>query len=157
MSETPNEVVEEDTLDLYDANKGLLKRDGGPYLDEVERERDEKIRAAREGREPDLDNPPPSVGTVLVPKHYLKETDASKSHVSAAAELENEPEATITVDNTDAFAGDPDPMQADWDNDHQKVRAMEQKAAYAGAEEKVTTPDPEPVDTDYETSNDWEK
>src|ERR1044072_5229181 len=98
-------------LDLYDVNKGLTKRDGGPYLDQVERERDEVVRAAREGREPDLANAPVSVGTVLVPKHYLRENDASNSHVSEAAELENKPEASIYVDTTDAFAGDPDPMQ----------------------------------------------
>lgn len=140
-------------LDLYDANKGLLKRDGGPYLDQVERERDEVVRAAREGRTPDLTNPPVSVGTTLVPKHYLRETDASSSHVSAAAELENKPEASVYVDTTDPFMKSPDPMQANWDNDHQKVLAAQQQVAHNEASAKLNTPDSEPSDESFDGPN----
>lgn len=51
---------------LYNANDGLTGRDGGPYLDQLEDERAEILRAKVEDREPDLDNPPASAGTVLV-------------------------------------------------------------------------------------------
>jgi hypothetical protein len=51
---------------LYNANDGLTGRDGGPYLDVEEDRRAEVIRARIEKREPDLDNPPASAGTVLV-------------------------------------------------------------------------------------------
>lgn len=134
------------TLDLYDVNKGMMKRDGGPYLDQVQRESAEIIRAQREDREPDLKNPPADAGTYLVPKHYLRETDASKSHVSAAAEQENEPEARVKVDTHSAFDDDADPRQVDWDNDHQKVRAMDQVTSYETGADKLGTPDKEPND-----------
>lgn len=51
---------------LYNANDGLTGRDGGPYLDQQEDITAEIRRAKIEGREPDLDNPPASAGTVLV-------------------------------------------------------------------------------------------
>jgi hypothetical protein len=51
---------------LYNANDGLSGRDGGPYLDLEENRLAEIRRAKVEGREPDLDNPPASAGTVLV-------------------------------------------------------------------------------------------
>lgn len=150
---TDDNKVEEDRvkLDLYDANKGLLKRDGGPYLDQVERERDEVVRAAKEKRDPDLANPPANAGTVLVPKHYLRETDASTSHVSAAAELENSPEATVYPDVHDPFDDEPDPNQVNWDNDHQKVAAQQGLVAYDEASKKakdVDTSSPDPVAID---------
>lgn len=50
---------------LYDLNAGF-GRDGGPYLDDIEREQAEVRRAKIEGREPDLDNAGPVAGTVLV-------------------------------------------------------------------------------------------
>lgn len=130
-----------DTMDLYDANKGLLKRTGGPYLDDIEAVKAEERRAVVEGREPDLENPPATIGTVLVPKHYLREADATNSHVNYAAELENDPVMTVEVDTTSAFDGEPDPKQADWDNDHQKVLAKQQAAEFG------TTPDPTTAQT----------
>ena len=51
---------------LYNANDGLTGRDGGPYLDLEEAKAAEIKRAAVEGREPDLDNPPASAGIQLV-------------------------------------------------------------------------------------------
>lgn len=122
-----------ETVELYDANKGKLERDGGPYLDEVEKIKAEEIRAKREGREPDYDNPPAVAGTRLVPKSYLTETDASYSHVSAAAEVENKPVAVVEADVSSGYDVDPDPKQADWDNDIQKVSAVETKQRFENA------------------------
>lgn len=51
---------------LYNPHDNLTGRDGGPYLDQVERARAEEIRARVEGREPDLDDPGPVAGTPLV-------------------------------------------------------------------------------------------
>jgi hypothetical protein len=53
-------------VDLYNPNDGLLGRDGGPYLDQVEAAQAEIRRAAVEGREPDLENPGPYSGIHLV-------------------------------------------------------------------------------------------
>lgn len=122
-----------DTMDLFDASKGLLKRTGGPYLDEIEAVKAEERRAQVEGREPDLENPPATIGTVLVPKHYLREADAVNSHIFAAAELENAPVMTVEVDTSSAFDGEPDPKQADWDNDNQKVLAKQAAADFEAA------------------------
>ena len=43
----------------------LFGRDGGPYADEVDARQREVNRARAEGREPDLDNPPPFVGNQI--------------------------------------------------------------------------------------------
>lgn len=51
---------------LYNPHRGLTGRDGGPYLDEVERRRAEEVRAQVENREPDFDNMPAVAGTPLV-------------------------------------------------------------------------------------------
>lgn len=51
---------------LYNPHDNLTGRDGGPYLDIVERERAEILRAKVEDREPDYDNPPAVAGTPLV-------------------------------------------------------------------------------------------
>lgn len=56
----------EGTVNLYNPHDGLTGRDGGPYLDQEERRLAEIRRAAVEGREPDLDNPPATAGTPLV-------------------------------------------------------------------------------------------
>lgn len=55
----------EEKRKLYNPHS-IVKRDGGPYLDEVERENAEIIRAAKEGRKPDLENPGPTAGTPLL-------------------------------------------------------------------------------------------
>lgn len=54
------------TVELFNPHDGLTGRDGGPYLDEVERRNAETIRAAAEKREPDYDNAPAVAGTPLV-------------------------------------------------------------------------------------------
>lgn len=159
----PKGLVMPETQDvaLYDANKGLLKRSGGPYLDEMEAKHAEEIRAGKEGREPDLETPPAYVGTVLVPKSYLRETD--NDHSAAAlggyVELEHDPVETLTVDVTDDFTRDPDPRQVNWDNDSQKVAAMQAEAAYSQAKadakvEDAPTPVAEPVDPFAELNKD---
>lgn len=132
-------------VDLYDANHGLLPRSGGPYLDDLEKEAAEIQRAKVEGREPDLDNPGAIVGTPLVPRHYLRETDTDHSHEALAdnVELVNEPVSSYEVTEPVSEA---DPTQVDWDNDHQKVRAMEQVTAFEKGATSVNAPDPEPVE-----------
>lgn len=61
-------------VDLFNPNDGLVGRDGGPYLDQVEAEEAEKRRARIEGREPDLKNPGPTAGIPLVTAARLVET-----------------------------------------------------------------------------------
>lgn len=153
-------VLEEDTksdepktIDLYDANKGLLKRTGGPYLDEEERKKAEERRAVVEDREPDLEHPPASVGTQLVPKEYLRETDTDHSAAALGGyvELEHEPEGVLTVQED---VSEPDPSQVDWDNDHQKVNAMQAVAAHDKAA-SVNAPDTEPKDEEFGNNKSW--
>lgn len=113
---------------LYDAAKGKSPRTGGPYLDEIAAEEAEVRRAKVEGREPDLDNPPATVGTVLVPKHQLRETDVDKSHYSDAVSVTNEPVDSYIVP---AEKSEPDPSQVNWDHDQQKVDALKAEKEYA--------------------------
>jgi hypothetical protein len=109
-------------VDLYDAAQGKVPRTGGPYLDDVERRNAEEWRAKQEGREPDYANPPAVAATVLVPKHFLVERDTDKSHFSDAVEVTNEPVDSFIVE---APVSEPDPTQADWDNDASKLAALE--------------------------------
>jgi hypothetical protein len=134
------------TVDLYDANKGKSKRTGGPYRDEIEAEQAELIRAKMENRDPDFDNPGPYAGTRLVPKSQLTERDVDKSHFADTLEVENEPVTSYVADTTDGFKGDPDPKQADWDNDGSKVTALQSGLLMQELENKNKTPDPEPTD-----------
>lgn len=50
------ETTAPDTVKLYNSNDGLFgRRDGGPYLDEVQAKQAEELRAYREGREPNYE------------------------------------------------------------------------------------------------------
>lgn len=131
-------------VELYDANKGKLPRDGGPYLDDIEKEQAELLRAKREDREPDFDNPPASAGTVLVPKSQLVERSTDKSHFSDTLAVENEPVASYVADNADGFSGDPDPKQGDWNNDSSQLNALKGAVEFDEFVAKKNTPDPEP-------------
>jgi hypothetical protein len=64
-------VADTRTAKLYNPHDGLTGRDGGPYLDIVERERAETARAKVEDREPDYDNAPAVAGTPLVTGQQL--------------------------------------------------------------------------------------
>lgn len=123
------EANEQDVkVPLYDAAKGKSPRTGGPYLDEIQAEEAEIRRAKIEKREPDLNNPPATVGTVLVPKHHLTETDVDKSHYSDAVSVTNEPVDSYIVP---AQHTEPDPSQVSWDHDQQKVDALKAEQEYA--------------------------
>lgn len=56
---------------LFNPNEGLFGRQGGPFLDDVNRKRQEDIRAYREGREPDYENMQPGVGDQLRTEEQL--------------------------------------------------------------------------------------
>jgi hypothetical protein len=64
-------------VNLYNVNDGLVGRDGGPYLDQEEQRAAEERRAIIEDREPDLENPGATAGTVLVPAVTLVQNAAS--------------------------------------------------------------------------------
>lgn len=69
---------------FYNPHDGIKGRDGGPYLDFVEREAAEKIRAQREDREPVSDGSTPAVaGTPLVTAAQLID-NSTTSNVSRA-------------------------------------------------------------------------
>jgi hypothetical protein len=96
-AETPNEDSVERAF--YISSHGIRGRDGGPYFDDLDREAAEVRRAKAEGREPDLDNPPPTVGTHLVTANQLTDNIPSNpSMINAPG-----PEAAIL-----AVKDDPD-------------------------------------------------
>jgi len=131
-----NKTVEDNgdqKVDLYLASHGKTRRTGGPYMDDIQREEAEIRRAKMEDREPDLDNPPADVATKLVPKSQLVETDTDKSHISDTLEVENDPVDSYVVP---APVNEPDPTQANWDNDSSKVAALEGAQRYQELVEK---------------------
>ena len=143
-----NKDVAEDgttTVHLYNAAHGKTPRTGGPYLDDVEREEAEKRRAKFENREPDLENPPASAGTVLVPKSALVERDADKNHLSDTVEVTNEPVASyeVPVEKTE-----PDPTQPDFDNDMSRVAALEAGQKLEGLKANATPAETPVVEDD---------
>lgn len=147
-----NKTVDEDGtqhVDLYIASHGKAKRTGGPYLDDLEREKAEEIRAKMEGREPDYDNPGATAGTLLVPKSMLRETDTDKSHMNETVEVTNKPVESYTVPVVETK---PDPTQLDWDNDNTKVAVLEAAQKFEELKAKAEAKS-EPVD---ETEDDEE-
>lgn len=68
------ETAAPEGVNLYIAADGLTGRGGGPYLDQEERRVAEERRAVIEGREPDLDHPSATAGTVLVNASQLVDT-----------------------------------------------------------------------------------
>ena len=75
---------------FYNIQDGQKGRDGGPYLDHVERQQAEIRRAQREDREPeDLNGPlPASVGTVQVVAALVPDNPYSNPSMAAAPGLE---------------------------------------------------------------------
>lgn len=105
------EVGEQGTKDIgfYNAQDGQKGRDGGPYLDHVERQQAELVRAFREEREPEDMNGalPPSTGTSLRVAGLVEDNPYSNPSMAEA------PGLALTV-NDDTFGGDSnlaDPIQ----------------------------------------------
>ena len=91
---------ESDPRRYYDHDEEGIVKGGGPYFDEVERERAEIQRAKVEGREPDLENPPATVGTPLLTMSKLN----PDLHVTPG----QQPAATYTTPVT--VPDDPNPF-----------------------------------------------
>lgn len=120
-SDTTQVAEDTVTVDLYDAVAGKTPRDGGPYLDQVERHNAETWRAQREDREPDYENPPLTAGSVLVTKSQLVERSTDKSHYSDNVEVTAEPYTTVEVQTP---VTEPDPTQPDFDNNYDRLNAL---------------------------------
>lgn len=86
QAQSENGQIERGFFSAQDGQKG---RDGGPYLDVVEREAAELRRADFEDREPDLDNPGPTVGTQLVVAAQVDNNIYSNPSMAAAPGIEN--------------------------------------------------------------------
>lgn len=73
MREAGSGIPETKKVALYNANDGVVGRDGGPYLDVVEMENAERVRARKEDREPDYDpaSMASTAGINLVPANRL--------------------------------------------------------------------------------------
>jgi hypothetical protein len=75
-------MPETEDVKFYNAQDGIRGRSGGPYADQDDARTREIARARAEGREPDLDNPPPFVGNQLVTSAFV--TDNLPSNPSMA-------------------------------------------------------------------------
>lgn len=122
-STSENAEVKTETVKLYNINDGVHGRDGGPYLDQVQDRLAEQTRAFVEGREPDYENPLPSVGTVLVSEHGLVQAynntalagqDKLKFSGEISAPVKAETEVPV-VEETDVTSappvGNPNPVE----------------------------------------------
>lgn len=84
--ETPVSSDETKDLGFYNPHDGVKGRDGGPYLDYVEREQAEIVRANKEGRDPVFDGSTPAVaGTPLVPANQVVDNSVMSNPSRAAA------------------------------------------------------------------------
>lgn len=85
--------------DFYNAQDGLRGRQGGRYLDVVERVAAEEDRAQREQRDPDYDNPPAAAGTTLVTDALRVDNPFSNPGSAEVAPVNDvDPVASLPVD-----------------------------------------------------------
>lgn len=99
---TTEEVTEtSDSIPLFNANDGIHGRDGGPYLDQVEAKHFEEFQAARDGGEPDYDNPRGYPGIQLNTAHQQQDsynpTTLAGDDVKDRHEFDVEPIAYATL------------------------------------------------------------
>jgi hypothetical protein len=81
---------------FWNAQDGIRGRDGGPYADEVDARQREVNRARAEGREPDLDNPPPFVGNQIRTSRTVEDNVFSNpSMVNAPGPVEQREGASV--------------------------------------------------------------
>jgi hypothetical protein len=93
--------------DLFNVNDGLTGRDGGPYLDQVERRHAEDQRAIMEGREPNYETMGGTVGTVYVTAKGLMGTESVNnipSQADASDKAINEAVAALVADPSNALS-----------------------------------------------------
>jgi hypothetical protein len=116
MSETttqsaePEVETEEVELKLYPAT-ALQNRPPGIYMDDLEREGAEVWRAKLEGREPDLENPPPTAGTPLRPLAHLVDSAVVGNPVLMEALEKSLEDKAVTVTHIQAV--DPNAPKSD--------------------------------------------
>lgn len=82
MTEKKQTAEKADEVKFFNPNDGLFKRDGGPYLDEVQARQAEEIRAYREGREPDFENLQPHPGVPLVSEEQLIRNSVNRANAA---------------------------------------------------------------------------
>lgn len=100
---------------LFNPNEGLHGRQGGPFLDDVQRRQQEEVRAIREGREPNYDNMQPAVGDQLRTEEQLLQ---EAIHSATPPELVGFKGVTATpVINTDGGDDEPESESMDTGSD----------------------------------------
>lgn len=148
--------------DFYNAQAGAFGRLPGTYLDEVEAEQAEIVRAAQQDREPDLENPPATAGQPLVVPAQLAPTSLTSVSHSVDPELApiSAPVSTTLPSYTDPVAiAEQQSNEAaansvpedSVDTTHADQTAAEDAARNDG----ITTPTNSSVTTDQSTPVDW--
>lgn len=87
-SEEPEVKTKTEKVKFYNQHDGLRGRDGGPYLDQVERESAEILRARAEGREPDLEKASAVAGTPLVTINQVPDNTNANPSMSGVTDLD---------------------------------------------------------------------
>lgn len=104
--------VETHTVDtkFFNQHDGTTGRLPGQYLDQIEQQQAEILRAKAEGREPDLENPGATAGTPLVTEDALADNSVTKRDVlDPDAPVSAQPVQTLPVDQTGNLPEDASP------------------------------------------------
>ena len=99
---------------LFNPNEGLFGRQGGPFLDDVNRKRQEDIRAYKEGREPNYENMQPGVGDSLRTEEQLLQEQINGVNPPTLEELKDfKGVVAKPVVNTDGGDDEPESESVD--------------------------------------------
>lgn len=105
-------TTESQTTDIkfYNQHDGTKGRMPGQYLDRIEQEQAEILRAEAEGREPDLEHPSSTAGTPIVTEDQLPDNAIQQQHVYTGEDTVEpatsvSPVAELPVDQTHADVG----------------------------------------------------
>lgn len=135
----PQEPQEDRRIGLYNMPDGTHGRGTGVYMDHEQRVAAERRRAQLEGREPDLETPPATVGTALEVEAFLPGPTTQATVPVALQPGYADPLAVVEVPEDEAATVD--------------VSLANQYAAegtVAAAEEAIASPD---VETTGESNN----
>lgn len=91
---------------FFNAQDGVRGRNGGPYADVEDARQAEKRRARAEGREPDLDNPPPFVGNAVVTGNFVEDNVFSNPSMLVTPNLLAEGVAKLKEDAVNEAGGE---------------------------------------------------
>lgn len=136
---------------LFNPNEGLHGRQGGPFLDNVQRRQAEETRAIREGREPDYENMQPYVGDQLRTEEQLLQEAIHSATPPELTKFEGITAAPVLEVADEDMASDPeDPAVKEQEENEETHKGDDPNdprdpAAPPVTNDPVTDPDEVPV------------